>query len=43
MPRLVRAITKQLKEKAVKTRVAAFHCLRTLAQSVPPIVQYTMV
>lgn len=35
VPKLVRAISRQLKEKAVKTRTAAFHCLRMLAGSLP--------
>jgi cullin-associated NEDD8-dissociated protein 1 len=35
VPKLVRAVSRQLKEKAVKTRTAAFHCLRMLAGSLP--------
>jgi len=35
VPRLVKAISKQLKEKAIKTRVAAFSCMRQLVVSLP--------
>ena len=33
VPRVVKAVSKQLKEKSVKTRVASFNCLRQLARS----------
>eukprot|EP00967_Tisochrysis_lutea_P001738 scaffold2222_cov28-Tisochrysis_lutea.AAC.4 len=35
VPRVVKAISRQLNEKTVKTRTAAFNCLRTLAASLP--------
>ena len=35
VPRVVKAISRQLKEKSVKTRVAAFNCLRRLVSTLP--------
>jgi len=35
VPRVVKAISRQLKEKSVKTRVAAFNCLRQLVSTLP--------
>ena len=35
VPRIVKAVSRQLKEKSVKTRVAAFHCLRQLVTTLP--------
>ena len=35
VPRVVKAISRQLKEKSAKTRVAAFHCLRQLVSTLP--------
>ena len=35
VPRIVKAASRQLKEKSVKTRVAAFHCLRQLVSTLP--------
>ena len=32
VPRVVKAISRQLKEKSVKTRVAAFNCTRQLVE-----------
>jgi cullin-associated NEDD8-dissociated protein 1 len=35
VPRVVKAAVRQLKEKSQKTRVAAFHCVRQLASTLP--------
>ena len=35
VPRIVKAVSKQLKEKSVKTRVASFNCLKQLVLSAP--------
>lgn len=35
LPRLIKALSRQLQEKAVRTRTAAFNCLRQLASSLP--------
>ena len=35
VPRIVKAASRQLREKSVKTRIAAFHCLRQLAVTLP--------
>tara|TARA_B110001452_G_scaffold18888_1_gene15310 strand:+ start:241 stop:3870 length:3630 start_codon:yes stop_codon:yes gene_type:complete len=35
VPRIVKAVSRQLKEKSVKTRVAGFHCLRQLVTTLP--------
>ena len=35
VPRVVKAVARQLKEKSSKTRIAAFHCIRQLVATLP--------